>query len=119
MGNKTFGFEEFDSGLERAKKNFKKDADLLLKETGDEAVTQTQMGTPTDTTTLLRSIARSDVSNFQVEVGSAIEYAIYVEEGTVHMKPFFMLRDGVTVASKRFYSEADKLMKYMLKGFEI
>ena len=115
----TFGFEEFIASLGKLKGEFDIGSKVLLNQTADHAVAEVQGRTPVDTGTLRSSIARGEVTDYSIEIGSSLEYSQFIEEGTRYISPFFMLRDGVTVAEKRFESEATKLFKMMLRGFRI
>ena len=75
MKAKTFGFDEFINSLGKLKDDFDKRSTSLLEETANLAVIETQLRTPVDTGTLRRSIARSQVLDYSVEVGTSIEYA--------------------------------------------
>ena len=121
---KTYGFDEFIDALGKLEKDFRSASNSLLEETANLAVAEAQLRTPVDTGTLRRSIARSDVKDYEVEVGTSIEYARYVEEGhrigTSGFVPgVFMLRDGVTIAEIRFKVLAKKLFEDITKGFKI
>lgn len=115
----TYGFDEFINKLDKLEAGFEKGAVKVLEETGDLAVAETQLRTPVDTGTLRRSMARSDVEDYSVSVGSAIHYARYIEEGTRFINPFLMLRDGSTVARVKFESQSKKLFEDITKELKI
>lgn len=115
----TFGFDEFIDALGDLEEGFNREATKLLEETGDLAVAETKARTPVDTGTLRRSFVRGDVKNLEVELGSPIHYAQFVEEGTRKQGAKHMLRDGVTVAQKHFESESEKLFNKVLGGFKL
>lgn len=123
MKAKTFGFDEFINSLGKLKDDFDKRSTSLLEETANLAVAETQLRTPVDTGTLRRSIARSQVLDYSVEVGTSIEYAQYVEEGhragSGFVPGIFMLRDATTIAERRFKKQAEQLFKDMMEGFKI
>lgn len=121
---KTYGFDEFIKALGKLEKEFEDKSVSLLEETGDLAVAETQMRTPIDTGTLRRSITRSNVLDYEVKIGTSIEYARYVEEGhksgySGFVPGVFMLRDGVTIAEKRFKVQAAKMFEDITKEFRI
>lgn len=58
----------------------------------DELVTRTQDRTPVRTGRLRDSIQVSTVSDDGGEYGSDVEYAGYVENGTIYMEPVGMFR---------------------------
>lgn len=120
----TFGFDEFIDALGDLEEEFKKDSNKLLEETGDLGVAETQMRTPVDTGTLRRSFTRSDVRDLEVEIGTSIEYAKFVEEGHStrsggFVKGKHMLRDGVTIAEKHFNRKSEEVFNKVTKGFSL
>ena len=115
----TFGFDEFIDALGDLEEDFKQAATQLLEETGDLAVAEAQARTPVDTGTLKRSLARDEVKDLEVEVGSSIEYAKYVEDGTRKQGAKHMLKDGVAIAQKHFETEADKMFDKFAGGFKL
>lgn len=129
----TFGFDEFIDALGDLEEDFIDASQRLLEETGDLAVAETQARTPVGVDTpnpgnLRRSMARSDIQNIgkdmNIEVGSDVEYAKWVEDGHKtrnggYVSGRHMLKDGVKIAEKYFDKESEKIFKNMTKGFNL
>lgn len=67
-----------------------------------------------DTSTLFGSIESQVVSEDTVAVGTNVEYAIYVHEGTRKMKERPFIKDGVSENSDKIIAKAQAELK---KGF--
>ena len=131
MSKRTFGFDEFIGSLGKLEDEFKKKSTSLLEETAKLVVAEAQLRTPVGVGTpapgnLRRSLTKGQVENYQIEVGFGEEapYAQYVEEGhRVGKNGFvpgrFMMRDSITIAEKRFKTQAEQLFKDMMEGFKI
>ena len=62
-----------------------------LEDSGDAIIDSSKSTTPVRTGKLLSSIEKSGVSDNSIAVGTDVEYAKYVEFGTVKMAPKYFL----------------------------
>jgi hypothetical protein len=115
----TFGFEEFEKTLSNIINETPKMIEDFLCEVADETIAETQLNTPVVTGNLRRSWTRSDVkregNDFNIGVGSNLEYAPHVEYGhkigkSGFVKGQFILTNNVEKAKKNFDK---KLMEYI------
>ena len=90
-----------------------------LEDSATIAVAETQLRTPVKTGALRRSMTHSDVNelNMSVDIGSALSYAKFVEEGYTHKagKHIYgrcMIHDGITIAD----NEMARILRKKLKG---
>lgn len=121
---REFGFDEFVDKLENMQQDFENKSIELLEKTGDTAVAEIQMRTPVDTGTLRRSMTREPVntSELSVRTGTSLHYAPHVEYGhrvgfTGFVAGRFMVRDGGTVAGRRFAQDGVRMMRDLTKEF--
>ena len=68
-----------------------------------------------DTGTLMGSIDHERSSESTEDIGTNVEYATYVHEGTYKMKGWPYIRDGLTQAKDRLQKVTED---YLKKGFE-
>lgn len=83
-----------------------------LEEIGQTIEENAKANTPVDTGKLRDSIQHTvDIDNKVVNVGSGVDYAIFVEEGTKKMKGHHMLRDAVMAHNSEYRGIIEKYLK--------
>lgn len=81
-----------------------------LQEVGQIAVNDARNSTPVDTGNLRDSMT-CDIKDDLVVVGSNVDYAIYVEEGTRKQKGHHMVRNAMQDNANQFKSIIEQNMK--------
>ena len=97
------GLNDFLDYLDRVASNIDNIIDEALEETATMVIADTKLNTPVKTGALKRSWTHDEVrqqgDKYTIEVGSALEYAPYVEQGhrqgSSYIQGRFMLRDAI------------------------
>jgi hypothetical protein len=81
MSYETEGFDEFIDNAEELVKDWKYKKEFLLRRLARIYQREVKKLTPRDTSNLVNKINVGDPENDEIEVGTNVEYVIYVEEG--------------------------------------
>lgn len=110
--------DNFDVDVNYYRNAIKKACIDTLEESATIAVAETQLRTPVKTGALRRSMTHDDVNelNMSVNIGSALSYAKFVEEGYTHkagkhIDGRWMIHDGITVADNKMPEILRKKLK--------
>lgn len=113
---------KFNDNSEKAMAMLQANARAALAAMGEEAVgatvkqMQSGYGKPIrQTGNLMGSIAHAKSGDMTEDVGTNVEYATFVHEGTSRMAGRPYLKDGITGAKNRLQKVAEV---YLKKGFE-
>lgn len=123
----TFGFDELENEMKNVINNLDKVLEEILEDTATECIAEAQSRSPVLSGALRRSWTHDEVkangNEKSIQLGSAIEYAQYVEEGykrgNTYVKGRYMLKDSITIAEKEFKDNVEEAIEKVMGGLKL
>lgn len=115
------GVKELNAALKKIATDYPKERDKFLKIEAEQIKGRAKFHSPVDTGRLRNSWKSTQPSGGSVEIGTAVEYAMFVEWGhrvKIHGKftgkvveGSHMLRDAIDESKDNFQADAEKILQ--------